>query len=137
MTDTMTIKIGDDEITIKRVKMKNLTEVTRAFSPFLKEFERIVKADKVMDNSALLQLVGSYADETIMLATVLTNKPSSYYKELEPLEFLQVMQSLVSFSGDFFLTQIFMPLIQIGQTINTLGTTAYYASQNMDSEPSK
>ena len=63
------IRVADTDITIKRVKVKNLNEVTRAFAPFVAEFERIVKANKGMPESELLALIGSYTDETVVLAS--------------------------------------------------------------------
>jgi len=126
---TTSIEVAGEVIEIKRVKMRDLTEVTRAFQPFVKEFERIVKANNSIANSDLLALVGNFADETVMLATVLTDKPGEFYRELEPLDFLKVMQALVSHSGDFFLTQIFTPLLSLGEQLSTLGMTAYSNSQ--------
>ena len=129
-----TIKVAGQEITIKRVKVKNLNEVTRAFTPFVAEFERIVKANKGLPESELLGLIGSYTDETVILASVLTDQPPSFYRELEPLEMLQVMQEVVAHSGDFFMRQIFMPLKQLGAQLALLGTTAYSLSTASDSE---
>ncbi|MGP5221973.1 hypothetical protein [Psychrobacter celer] len=136
MTDNIdkVIRIADTDITIKRVKVKNLHEVTRAFTPFVAEFERIVKANKGMPESELLALIGSYTDETVVLASVLTDQPPSFYRELEPLEMLQVMREVVAHSGDFFMRQIFMPLKQLGAQLALLGTTAYYHSTASDSE---
>jgi len=128
------IEVVGQEITINRVKVKNLNEVTRAFTPFVAEFERIVKANKGMPESELLGLIGSYTDETVVLASVLTDQPPSFYRELEPLEMLQVMQEVVAHSGDFFLRQIFIPLKQLGAQLALLGTTAYYHSIKSDSE---
>ncbi|WP_131667365.1 hypothetical protein [Psychrobacter pygoscelis] len=124
------ITVNSQDIEIKRVKMGNLPEVTRAFQPFVKEFENIVNAHNTVSNGDLLGLISSFSDNAVMLAAILTDKPPSFYRELEPLEFLHVMQTLISHSGDFFLTQIFTPLIQIGKQLNTLGTTAYLNSQN-------
>ena len=129
-----TIKVAGQEITIKRVKVKNLNEVTRAFMPFVAEFERIVKANKGLPESELLSLIGSYTDEAVILASVLTDQPPSFYRELEPLEMLTVMQEVVAHSGDFFMRQIFMPLKQLGAQLALLGTTAYYHSTKSDLE---
>ena len=129
-----TIKVAGQEITIKRVKVKNLNEVTRAFMPFVAEFERIVKANKGLPESELLSLIGSYTDEAVILASVLTDQPPSFYRELEPLEMLTVMQEVVAHSGDFFMRQIFMPLKSLGAQLALLGTTAYYHSTASDSE---
>ena len=128
------IKVADQEITIKRVKVKNLTEVTRAFQPFVKEFDRIVKAKKSMPQDELMNLIGTFADEAVLLATVLTDQSSEFYRELEPLDFFTVMQEVVAHSGDFFLRQIFTPLKQLGAQLALLGTTAYYHSTKSDSE---
>ena len=97
MTDKIdkVIRVADTDITIKRVKVKNLNEVTRAFTPFVAEFERIVKANKGLPESELLALIGSYTDETVILASVLTDQTPTFYRELEPLEMLQVMQTTV------------------------------------------
>lgn len=119
-------------IEIKRVKVKNLHEVTRAFTPFIAEFERIVKANKGLPESELLALIGSYTDETVILASVLTDQSPSFYRELEPLEMLQVMQEVVAHSGDFFMRQIFIPLKQLGAQLSTLGLTAYSLSTKSD-----
>lgn len=121
-------------IEIKRVKVKNLHEVTRAFTPFVAEFERIVKANKGMPESELMSLIGTFTDETVILASTLTDQPPSFYRELEPLEMLQVMQEVVAHSGDFFMRQIFIPLKQLGAQLSILGTTAYYHSTKSDSE---
>ena len=129
-----TIKVAGQEIVINRVKVKNLNEVTRAFTPFVAEFERIVKANKGLPESELLALIGSYTDETVVLASVLTDQPPSFYRELEPLEMLTVMQEVVAHSGDFFMRQIFMPLKQLGAQLALLGTTAYYHSTKSDLE---
>ena len=129
-----TIKVAGQEIVINRVKVKNLHEVTRAFTPFVAEFERIVKANKGLPESELLALIGSYTDEAVVLASVLTDQPPSFYRELEPLEMLTVMQEVVAHSGDFFMRQIFMPLKQLGAQLALLGTTAYYHSTKLDSE---
>ena len=129
-----TIKVAEQEIAINRVKVKNLNEVTRAFTPFVAEFERIVKANKGLPESELLALIGSYTDEAVVLASVLTDQPPAFYRELEPLEMLQVMQEVVAHSGDFFMRQIFMPLKQLGAQLALLGTTAYYHSTKSDSE---
>ena len=61
MTDKTdnTIRVADTDITIKRVKVKNLNDVTRAFTPFVAEFERIVKA-----NNCLLYTSPSPRDRT-------------------------------------------------------------------------
>ena len=128
------IRVADTDITIKRVKVKNLNEVTRAFTPFVAEFERIVKAHKGLPESELLALIGSYTDEAVVLASVLTDQPPNFYRELEPLEMLTVMQEVVAHSGDFFMRQIFMPLKQLGAQLALLGTTAYYHSTKLDSE---
>lgn len=128
------IKVADQEITIKRVKVKNLTEVTRAFQPFVKEFDRIVKAKKSMPQDELMNLIGTFADEAVLLATVLTDQSSEFYRELEPLDFFTVMQEVVAHSGDFFLRQIFTPLKQLGAQLALLGTTAYYHSTKSDLE---
>lgn len=142
----LTIKVIDEQtnkpvnkivpIEIKRVKVKNLNEVTRAFTPFVAEFERIVKANKGLPESELLALIGSYTDETVMLASVLTDQTPAFYRELEPLEMLTVMQEVVAHSGDFFMRQIFIPLKQLGAQLALLGTTAYYHSTKSDSENS-
>lgn len=129
-----TIKVAGQEIAINRVKVKNLHEVTRAFTPFVAEFERIVKAKKGMPESELMALIGTFTDETVILASTLTDQPPSFYRELEPLEMLQVMQEVVSHSGDFFMRQIFIPLKQLGAQINLLGSTAYYHSTKLESE---
>lgn len=128
------IRVADTDITINRVKVKNLHEVTRAFTPFVAEFERIVKAKKGMPESELMALIGTFTDETVILASTLTDQPPSFYRELEPLEMLQVMQEVVSHSGDFFMRQIFIPLKQLGAQINLLGSTAYYHSTKLESE---
>lgn len=129
-----TIKAAGQEIVINRVKVKNLNEVTRAFTPFVAEFERIVKANKGLPESELLALIGSYTDETVILASVLTDQPPNFYRELEPLEMMTVMQEVVAHSGDFFMRQIFMPLKSLGAQLALLGTTAYYHSTKSDSE---
>lgn len=129
-----TIKVAGQEIVINRVKVKNLHEVTRAFTPFVAEFERIVKAKKGMPESELMALIGTFTDETVILASTLTDQPPSFYRELEPLEMLTVMQEVVSHSGDFFMRQIFIPLKQLGAQINLLGSTAYYHSTKLESE---
>ncbi|WP_420229027.1 hypothetical protein ACOBWA_08375 [Psychrobacter sp. ER1] len=129
-----TIKVAGQEIAIKRVKVKNLNEVTRAFTPFVAEFERIVKANKGLPESELLALIGSYTDETVILASVLTDQTPTFYRELEPLEMLTVMQEVVAHSGDFFMRQIFMPLKSLGAQLALLGSTAYYHSTKSDSE---
>ncbi len=129
-----TIKVAGQEIIINRVKVKNLNDVTRAFTPFVAEFERIVKAKKGMPESELMALIGTFTDETVVLASVLTDQPPSFYRELEPLEMLTVMQEVVAHSGDFFMRQIFIPLKQLGAQIHLLGTTAYYHSTKSDSE---
>tara|TARA_R110002126_G_scaffold151295_3_gene298311 strand:+ start:13176 stop:13598 length:423 start_codon:yes stop_codon:yes gene_type:complete len=136
MTDKIdkVIRVADTDITIKRVKVKNLNEVTRAFTPFVAEFERIVKANKGLPESELLALIGSYTDETVILASVLTDQPPTFYRELEPLEMLQVMQEVVAHSGDFFMRQIFMPLKSLGAQLALLGSTAYYHSTKSDLE---
>ena len=121
-------------IEINRVKVKNLHEVTRAFTPFVAEFERIVKAKKGMPESELMSLIGTFTDETVILASTLTDQSPSFYRELEPLEMLQVMQEVVAHSGDFFMRQIFIPLKQLGAQLALLGTTAYYHSTKSDSE---
>lgn len=128
------IRVADTDVTIKRVKVKNLNEVTRAFTPFVAEFERIVKANKGLPESELLSLIGSYTDEAVILASVLTDQPPNFYRELEPLEMLQVMQEVVAHSGDFFMRQIFIPLNQLGAQLALLGTTAYYHSTKSDLE---
>jgi hypothetical protein len=128
------IEVVGQEITINRVKVKNLTEVTRAFQPFVKEFERIVKAKKSMPQDELMNLIGTFADEAVLLATVLTDQSSEFYRELEPLDFFTVMQEVVAHSGDFFLRQVFTPLKQLGAQLALLGTTAYYHSTASDSE---
>ena len=129
-----TIKVAGQEIVINRVKVKNLHEVTRAFTPFVAEFERIVKAKKGMPESELMALIGTFTDETVILAATLTDQPPSFYRELEPLEMLQVMQEVVAHSGDFFMRQIFIPLKQLGAQLALLGTTAYYHSTKSESE---
>ena len=131
MTDNTekVIRVADTNITIKRVKVKNLNEVTRAFTPFVAEFERIVKANKGLPESELLALIGSYTDETVILASVLTDQTPTFYRELEPLEMLQVAHS-----GDFFMRQIFIPLKSLGAQLALLGSTAYYHSTKSDSE---
>ena len=129
-----TIKVAGQEIAINRVKVKNLNEVTRAFTPFVAEFERIVKANKGLPESELLALIGSYTDETVILASVLTDQTPTFYRELEPLEMLQVMQEVVAHSGDFFMRQIFIPLKSLGAQLALLGSTAYYHSTKSDSE---
>ncbi|MEK6203265.1 MAG: hypothetical protein N2B04_04345 [Psychrobacter sp.] len=129
-----TIQVAGQEITINRVKVKNLNEVTRAFTPFVAEFERIVKANKGLPESELLALIGSYTDETVILASVLTDQTPTFYRELEPLEMLTVMQEVVAHSGDFFMRQIFMPLKSLGAQLALLGSTAYYHSTKSDSE---
>ena len=126
------IEVAGQEIEIKRVKMKNLTEVTRAFQPFVKEFDRIVTAKKGMPQDELMSLIGTFADESILLASVLTDQPPSFYRELDPLDFFTVMQEVVGHSGDFFLRQIFMPLRKLGAQLQLLGTTAYYHSTKSD-----
>ena len=128
------IKVAGQEIAINRVKVKNLNEVTRAFTPFVAEFERIVKANKGLPESELLALIGSYTDETVILASVLTDQTPTFYRELEPLEMLTVMQEVVAHSGDFFMRQIFIPLKQLGAQLALLGSTAYYHSTKSDSE---
>ncbi|MFP3456499.1 hypothetical protein R0J89_09545 [Psychrobacter sp. SIMBA_152] len=128
------IRVADTNITIKRVKVKNLNEVTRAFTPFVAEFERIVKANKGLPESELLALIGSYTDETVILASVLTDQTPTFYRELEPLEMLTVMQEVVAHSGDFFMRQIFMPLKSLGAQLALLGSTAYYHSTESDLE---
>lgn len=134
MTDKKIIHVADTDIEIRRVKVKNLNEVTRAFTPFVAEFERIVKANKGLPDSELLNLIGSYTDETVLLASVLTDQNPAFYRELEPLQLLQVMQEVVAHSGDFFMQQIFTPLKQLGAQIHLLGTIAYSRSTASDSE---
>ncbi|HCH26975.1 MULTISPECIES: hypothetical protein [Psychrobacter] len=136
MTETTdnVIHVANTDITIKRVKVKNLNEVTRAFTPFVAEFERIVKANKGLPESELMSLIGSYTDETVILASVLTDQSPAFYRELEPLEMLTVIQEVVAHSGDFFMRQIFIPLKSLGAQLALLGTTAYYHSTKSDSE---
>ena len=122
------------DIGVKRVKVKNLTEVTRAFQPFVKDFDRIVTANKSMPDDELMGLIGSFTDEAVMLATVLTDQNTNFYQELEPLALFTVMQELVAHSGDFFLRQIFMPLKKLGAQLQLLGTTASYHSTESDLE---
>lgn len=124
--------VAGHDIEIKRVKVKNLNEVTRSFQPFVKEFDRIIKANKAMPDDELMTLIGRFTDEAVILASVLTDKPPSFYRELEPLEFFEVMQEVVAHSGDFFLRQIFIPLKQLGAQINLLGTTALYHSTKLE-----
>lgn len=132
--DTKKLEKHKKDIGVKRVKVKNLNEVTRAFTPFVAEFERIVKANKGLPESELLALIGSYTDETVILASVLTDQTPTFYRELEPLEMLTVMQEVVAHSGDFFMRQIFIPLKQLGAQLAILGTTAYYHSTKSDLE---
>ena len=129
-----TIKVAGQEIAINRVKVKNLHEVTRAFTPFVAEFERIVKAKKGMPESELMALIGTFTDETVILASTLTDQSPNFYRELEPLEMLTVMQEVVAHSGDFFMRQIFIPLKQLGAQLALLGSTAYYHSTKSDLE---
>lgn len=129
-----TIKVAGKAIEIKRVKVRNLTEVTRAFQPFVKEFDRIVTAKKSMPDDELMGLIGSFADEAVMLATVLTDQNSEFYRNLDPLDFFTAMQELVAHSGDFFLRQIFTPLKKLGAQLSILGTTASYHSTELDLE---
>ena len=131
MTDNI-IHVADTDITIKRVKVKNLNEVTRAFTPFVADFERIVKDKKGLPDSELLSLIGSYTDEAVLLAVVLTDQNAEFYRELEPLQLLTVMQEVVAHSGDFFMRQIFIPLKQLGAQLSTLGLTAYSLSTKSD-----
>lgn len=123
-----TIKVAGQEIAIKRVKVKNLSQVTRAFQPFVKEFDRIVTAKKSMPQDELMTLIGTFADEAVILAAVLTDQNSEFYRNLDPLDFFKVIQEVVAHSGDFFLRQIFMPLRNLGAQLQLLGTTAYYHS---------
>ena len=132
--DTKKLEKHKKDIGVTRVKVKNLNEVTRAFTPFVAEFERIVKANKGLSESELLALIGSYTDETVILASVLTDQAPTFYRELEPLEMLQVMQEVVAHSGDFFMRQIFMPLKSLGAQLALLGSTAYYHSTKSDLE---
>lgn len=131
MTDNI-IHVADTDIAIKRVKVRNLNEVTRAFTPFVADFERIVKDKKGLPDSELLSLIGSYTDEAVLLAVVLTDQNAEFYRELEPLELLTVMQEVVAHSGDFFMRQIFIPLKQLGAQLSTLGLTAYSLSTKLD-----
>ena len=87
-----------------------------------------------MPESELLALIGSYTDETVILASVLTDQTPAFYRELEPLEMLTVMQEVVAHSGDFFMRQIFIPLKSLGAQLALLGSTAYYHSTKSDSE---
>jgi hypothetical protein len=132
--DTKKLENKKKDVGVKRVKVKNLNEVTRAFTPFVAEFERIIKANNGMPESELLSLIGSYTDETVILASVLTDQSPAFYRELEPLEMLQVMQEVVAHSGDFFMRQIFMPLKSLGAQLALLGSTAYYHSTKSDLE---
>lgn len=131
MTDNI-IHVAGTDIAIKRVKVRNLNEVTRAFTPFVADFERIVKDKKGLPDSELLSLIGSYTDEVVLLAVVLTDQNAEFYRELEPLQLLTVMQEVVAHSGDFFMRQIFIPLKQLGAQLSTLGLTAYSLSTKSD-----
>ena len=132
--DTKKLEKHKKDIGVKRVKVKNLNEVTRAFTPFVAEFERIIKANKGLPESELLALIGSYTDEAVVLASTLTDQTPTFYRELEPLEMLTVMQEVVAHSGDFFMRQIFIPLKQLGAQLALLGSTAYYHSTKSDLE---
>ena len=127
-----TIKVAGQEIEIKRVKVKNLSQVTRAFQPFVKEFDRIVTSKKSMPQDELMALIGTFVDEAVILDTVLTDQNSEFYSNLDPLDFFTVMQEVVAFSGDFFMRQIFMPLRKLGAQLQLLGTTASYHSTKLD-----
>jgi hypothetical protein len=125
------------DVKIKKVVMKNLSEVTRAFMPFVDDFESIVDKDKGLTQTDMLDLISKHSNHTMALATILTNKEYEFFEELEPIEFFKVMSGIVEYSGDFFLTQILIPSQKLAKRIILLGLTANSYSKNTATEEKK
>lgn len=122
--------VSDPDITIKRITMGNLCEVTNAVDPFLSEFEKLVEKQGKLTDQDLFRLAGYHSDDMMNLAVILTDKKKNYYKDMDPDQFLKIMGELISFSGDFFLRKWITPLLKVGSKLRLLSLTLYTQSSN-------
>lgn len=131
MTDANTsITIAGRDVQVKRVKVKNAQAVMIAALPFIEGFEDIAKeADKGnFKRTLLFRLVAKHMNDFQTLCTQLTDADRAWLQELEPAEFYQLCEFVITQSGDFFLAQVLEPLEKIGKAAVKLGKQQYNAS---------
>lgn len=120
-------------VEVTEVTMKTLRSFSAACAPFFGEFgesgrlsERVNKdtGDKIPpEEFALFNVLADYSEQFIYAATLVSNKPESFYQALTPDQFFEVAAAVVKVNGDFFVRNLAPVLLKVGKALGTIGMT--------------
>ena len=121
------------DVNVTEVTMKNLRVFAAACAPFFKEFdeagrlaERVDQAtgDKIPpEEFALFHVLADHSDAFMLAASLVSNKPVSFFQALTPDQFFEVAAAVVKVNGDFFVRSLAPALLRMGRALGTIGST--------------
>lgn len=137
--DDRTVTVGETQIKVTEVTMRNLQGFTRACAPFLSAFEakgpmanRVIAGQELPpDEFALLNLISDHADAMMVAASLVTNAPKEFYERMRPDDFFRVAAKVLEVNGAFFVRRLAPQLIRFALAMSQIGTTL----SNTSSEP--
>ena len=113
--------------------MKNFKAFSAACAPFFHEFDEAGRLGERIDQDtgdkkqpeefALFHVLADHADAFIAAATLVTNKPASFYQRLSPDQFFDVAAAIIQVNGAFFVRSLAPALVRMARALGTIGST--------------
>ena len=120
-------------VEVSEVTMMNFRAFATACAPFFQEFDDAgrlaMRVDKTTgdkqppEDFALFHVLADHADAFIAAATLVTNKPASFYQRLSPDQFFDVAAAVIKVNGDFFVRSLAPSLLKMARLLGTIGST--------------
>lgn len=128
------VEAGGEKVLVSEVTMKNFKAFAAACAPFLHEFDEAGRLaervdpetgdKKLPEEFALFRVLADHSEAFMLAATLVTNKPLSFYQRLTPDKFFDVAAAIVEVNGDFFVRSLAPSLLRMAKALGTIGTTA-------------
>lgn len=120
-------------VEVSEVTMMNFRAFATACAPFFQEFDDAgrlaMRVDKTTgdkqppEDFALFHVLADHADAFIAAATLVTNKPASFYQRLSPDQFFDVAAAIIQVNGAFFVRSLAPALVRMARALGTIGST--------------
>lgn len=120
-------------VEVSEVTMMNFRAFATACAPFFREFDDAgrlaMRVDKTTgdkqppEDFALFHVLADHADAFIAAATLVTNKPASFYQRLSPDQFFDVAAAIIQVNGAFFVRSLAPALVRMARALGTIGST--------------
>ena len=123
--EKVTVEVGE-------VTMKNFKAFSTACAPFFHEFDEAGRLAERLDQAgdkkppeefALFHVLADHSDAFMLAASLVSNKPVSFFQALTPDQFFEVAAAVVKVNGDFFVRSLAPALLRMGRALGTIGST--------------